>query len=72
MKKAFDLNDSFFKPLWIRVLIVVATLAWGAFEFTAGSPAWGTLFCGIGAYAFYGFFIAFDPRDPVEKDENAE
>jgi hypothetical protein len=64
MKKLFDLNDPFFRPLWLRIAIVAFSLGWGAFEFSAGAASWGLLFCGIGAYAFYGLFIAFDPRDP--------
>lgn len=71
-KSVFDLNDPFFRPLWLRVLIVAATIGWGLFEFSAGQPFWGTLFCAIGAYAFYGLFIAFDPREPEEKDKSSE
>jgi hypothetical protein len=72
IRKAFDLNDPFFKPLWIRVVTVALATGWGIFEFTAGSPTWGTLFCGIGAYAFYGLFIAFDPHDPEKKDDGGQ
>ena len=70
-KSAFDLNDPFFRPLWIRIAVVGVALGWGLFEFVGGSPFWGTLFCAAGAWAFYGLFIAFDPRDPdaATKDE---
>jgi hypothetical protein len=71
MKKLFDLNDPFFRPLWIRVVIVLFSAGWGIFEFVAGAPTWGTLFCAISAYAFYGFFIAFEPREPHKDDEGA-
>jgi hypothetical protein len=69
MKKLFDLNDPFFRPLWIRVVIVIFSAGWGIFEFVAGAPAWGTLFCAIAAYAFYGFFVAFEPRDPGKRGD---
>jgi hypothetical protein len=72
LKNAFDLNDPFFRPLWIRVLIVAAAGGWGVFEFVSGQPFWGILFCAIGAYAFYGFFIAFDPREVEKKDKSSE
>jgi hypothetical protein len=75
-KSAFDLNDPFFKPLWLRVLIVAGSIGWGMVEFASGAAFWGTLFCAIGAYAFYGFFIAFEPREPEDatktKDESSE
>jgi hypothetical protein len=59
----FDLDHPFFKPLWIRVLIVVVTLAWTAFEFSTGSPFWGVLFGAVGLFAAYRFFVVFNPRD---------
>lgn len=68
--KLFDFNDPFFKPLWLRIVIVAVAGAWGVFEFVSGAPFWGTLFVGVAALAFYGFFIAFDPREPEGKKED--
>ena len=65
----FDLNHPFFIPLWRRVAVVVFAVGWGLFEFASGSPFWGTLFLGIGGYAFWGLFIAFDPSAAAEKRE---
>jgi len=59
----FDLDHPFFKPLWLRVAIVVVCLGWAAFEFVGGSPFWGILFGAIGVYSAYRFFVSFDPRD---------
>lgn len=72
MKSLFDFNDPFYKPLWLRVLIVGTSTAWGLFEFSAGETFWGTLFCVVGAYSFYGLFIAFDPRDPETGEKQAD
>lgn len=66
----FDLNHPFFIPLWRRVAVVAVTLAWGLFEFASGSPFWGTLFLGIGGYAFWGLFIAFDPSAAEERERS--
>ncbi len=66
MKNFVDFNDPFYRPLWVRVLIVGVTAAWSAGEFLWGSPVWGGLIGGISAYAFYGLFMAFNPRDPEE------
>ena len=70
--KLFDLNDPFFKPLWLRIAIVLVAGAWGIFEFMSGAMFWGTLFVGIAAIAFHGFFIAFNPRGPGSKGEEQE
>lgn len=58
----FDFNDPFYRPLWLRVLLVAITFGWGVFEFVSGYPFWGTIFCGVAALAFYGFFVSFNPR----------
>ena len=59
----FDLDHPFFKPLWLRVLVVAVALGWALVEFASGSPFWGILFGAIGAYAAYKFFVDFNPRD---------
>ncbi len=62
----FDLDDTFYRPLWIRVLLVAVALGWSAFEFATGSPAFGLIFGAIGLYAGWRFFIRFNPRDDRE------
>ena len=59
----FDLDHPFFRPLWIRALVVAVCLGWALFEFATGSPFWGVLFGAAGLYAAYRFFVTFDPRD---------
>lgn len=65
--KLLDFNDPFYKPLWLRVVIVAFAGVWGMFEFIAGSPFWGVIFAGMAVFAFHGFFIAFNPREPEQK-----
>ncbi len=69
MDKFFDFNHPFYRPLWIRVLLVGLTGAWGAFEFWSGQSFWGAIFCGTSAICFYYLFIAFNPRDPDKEGE---
>ena len=61
--RLFDLNDPIYKPLWIRLAIIVVTGSWGLFEFIGGSLFWGALFSGVCAVAVYSFFIANNPHD---------
>ncbi len=64
MGRFLDLDHPFFRPLWIRVLIVAACLGWALVEFLAASPFWGVLFGAIGLYAGWHFFFNFNPRSP--------
>lgn len=59
----FDLDHPFFKPLWIRLAIVVVCLGWAAFELVDGSPFWSIIFGALGVLAAYRFFVTFNPRD---------
>lgn len=61
--KLLDVQDEFYRPLWIRLLITVFCFAWAGFEFTSGSPFWGVLFAGLGCYCAYQFFVVFDPPE---------
>lgn len=47
----FDLDGAFYRPLWIRMLLVALALGWGLFEFVSGAPFFGVIFIAIGLYA---------------------
>ncbi|MGN7871434.1 DUF3329 domain-containing protein [Paracoccus sp. 22332] len=47
----FDLDDVFYRPLWVRVLLVSLALGWGVFEFGSGAPFFGVIFVAIAVYA---------------------
>ncbi|MEZ5723384.1 MAG: hypothetical protein R3D59_18855 [Paracoccaceae bacterium] len=66
----FDLQVPFFIPVWRRVVTVGVALGWAAFEFLTGSPGWALLFGGAGLYAFYGFFVAWDPEKAKAADKD--
>lgn len=69
--KFLETDHPFFRPLWIRVLIVAFCVGWAIFEFVGGSAIWGLLFLAMGGIAFRGFFIDFDP-DAAAKKKAAE
>lgn len=53
--KFLNLDDPFFRPIWLRVAIVAVCVFWGLFEFDTGTPFWGVLFVGIGAVVAWRF-----------------
>jgi hypothetical protein len=64
--KLFDLQQPFYKPLWIRILITAACLGWALVELSANNVFWAILFGSVGVYCAHQFFIAFDPKDPED------
>lgn len=58
-----DPQHPFFRPLWVRVLCVVFTLAWAAFELSTGSVFWAILFGAAGIYLLVALFV-------IRKDES--
>lgn len=59
----FDFNNPFFKPLWIRVSLVVFLVFWTLFEFSNGNNFWAGLFAFMAASAGWGLFVTFNPRE---------
>lgn len=52
-----DPEHPFYRPLWVRIAIVVFCLGWAAVEFITGWPLFGVLFAAAGGYAAYMFFM---------------
>ena len=59
----FDLDHPFFRPLWLRILVVAASLGWAVVELRGGAFFWAALFAAVGVYAAWRFFVTFEPRD---------
>ena len=60
MKKFLDTSHPWLRPLWVRVLLVALCFGWAVLEFATMSPFWGVIFLALGAYAAWGFFVAFE------------
>lgn len=58
-----------FRPLWVRILIVLICAGWGGVEFFNGTYFWCALFWGVGAYSAYRFFITFNPESRPDKED---
>jgi hypothetical protein len=66
-----DTKHSFYRPLWVRVLIVSFCAFWCGVEFYNHEPFWGTVVGGIAVYAAYVLLITFKPSDDdAAKTEN--
>jgi hypothetical protein len=59
----FDLQDKFYRPIWVRLLITGGCLGWAFVEFNTGGEFWGVLFGSIGVYSAYQFFVAYPKQD---------
>lgn len=64
----FNFDIPFYRPLWIRLAIVITCFGWGVVELISGSPGFAVLSLGLGGYTAYRFFVTFsyDPSDPPE------
>ncbi len=58
--KFLDPQHPFFKPLWRRILTVVAPAAWGLVELSNNASGWAILFFGASAYAAYELLFNFE------------
>ncbi|MFB2532765.1 hypothetical protein ACEYYB_09000 [Paracoccus sp. p4-l81] len=56
-----DPQAPFFRPLWVRILVVAVPLVWAVVEFAAASPGFGLIFGAAGAYLFYQLFLRGHP-----------
>jgi hypothetical protein len=63
LSKAFNVQSTFFIPVWRRILVVAASAAWALFELVMGNPGWAVFFIAIAIYCAHQFFVVFDPID---------
>ncbi len=66
--KFFDVQTSFYRPLWLRIILTGVCLGWAIFELSTGAAFWGVLFGAVGVFLAWQFFVVFDPKD----DERSE
>lgn len=56
----FNFDDPKFRPLWVRVALVLTCLGWGSFEALTGAPFWAVLFLGLAGFLSWRLLIAFE------------
>ncbi|HTO33869.1 MAG TPA: hypothetical protein VL202_22245 [Pararhizobium sp.] len=62
MMKFIDPDHPFYRPLWVRLLIVISCSAWTAVEFYNGENTWGMIFLAVSTYTACVLIIFFKPK----------
>jgi hypothetical protein len=72
--KFIDPNHPFYRPLWVRLVLVAICAGWTAVEFYNGEQTWGTIFLVVAAYAFAQLLLFYKPVDAAAAppDEGGE
>ncbi|MBP1861209.1 hypothetical protein [Rhizobium herbae] len=69
MMKFIDPDHPFYRPLWIRLLIVAVCAIWTAVEFYVNlETTWGMIFLAVTAYTACVLIIFFKPKTTVVED----
>lgn len=70
MIKFIDPDHPFYRPLWVRLLLVGFCAAWTAVEFYQEQGFWGMIFLAMTAYAASVLLIFYKPtvdQPPADK-----
>jgi len=65
MNKFLNLDSPFYKPVWIRVLLVAVLAGWGMFEVSMGAVIWAIIFLGLAGICAWRFAT-------IDYNENAD
>ena len=57
-----DPQHPMFRHAWVRWLVSVGPMVWGAYEFWIGEVLWGFAFAGLGFYAFLILILKYKWR----------
>lgn len=65
--KFIDPDHPFYRPLWVRLLLVGLCAGWTAVEFYYDERTWGTIFLIVSAYVFAQLVLFYRPSDAPAK-----
>jgi len=69
MMKLIDPDHPFYRPLWVRLLIVAVCAMWTTVEFYVNlETTWGMIFLAVTAYTACVLIIFFKPKTTVVED----
>lgn len=69
-KKFFDLRLPFFLPLHRRVLTTGVLVVWTGVELFNQNAGWAVMFGEMALFTAYEFFIAFDPANYQDTNDD--
>ncbi|WEZ82847.1 hypothetical protein P6U16_17940 [Rhizobium sp. 32-5/1] len=72
MIKLIDPDHPFYRPLWIRLLIIALCAFWTAVEFRNSENTWGMIFLAVTTYTACTLLIFFKPKLPITEEANVE
>lgn len=72
MLKFIDTDHPFYKPLWVRLLVVAFCIGWTAFEFWNGQTTWGMIFLAVAAYTTCALLIFYNPKPKPAEPSKSE
>lgn len=59
----------FYRPLYVRVGIVITTVIWSIIEMYSGSPLWLTIAVGVCLFSIWTFLIDYKPSAEQPKED---
>lgn len=65
----FDTSHAWFRPLWIRVLLLALSGGWGLVELATGSPGFAVIFLGIAGWVLWALFLTYAPAEQTREDD---
>jgi hypothetical protein len=72
MIKLIDPDHPFYRPLWIRLLIIALCAVWTAVEFRNGENTWGMIFLAVTTYTACTLLIFFKPKPLASEEAKVE
>lgn len=66
-----EAKNPFYKPLWVRIVLVGVLIAWSSIEWLHGETIWGVLAGALTLWAIWIFFVTFDPDTAGAADDSA-
>ncbi|OJF94375.1 hypothetical protein [Pararhizobium antarcticum] len=72
MIKLIDPDHPFYRPLWIRLLIIALCGFWTAVEFRNNENTWGMIFLAVTTYTACTLLIFFKPKPLVTEEAKAD
>ena len=64
-----DPDHPFYRPLWIRLVIVALCLGWAIVEASTKEPFWAIIVGALGIYAAYKLLLTFSPQPLKQEPE---